>query len=235
MSAQSSEQTVRDGEASLVVSPSPYHPVTPSPLHWLGDRLNPILVKEARQALKSRQFMATFGLLLICGWVWSILGLAILGPEAAYGARGPSMFAGYYVILAFPLMVIVPFGAFRSLAVEQEDRTYELLSITALYPRQIVSGKLASAVVQMLIYLSAVAPCLAFTYMLRGISLPSIVFAVFCTFLASLAFSMVGLLVGTLSGEKHWQVVLSVLLIVGLLGAFWIACLMLFKIGRAHV
>ena len=58
-------------------------------LGWLGDWLNPILVKEARQALKSRQFVITFGLLLICGWVWSILGLAIIGPEAAYGVHGP--------------------------------------------------------------------------------------------------------------------------------------------------
>jgi len=195
-------------------------------LGWAGDRLNPILVKEARQALKSRQFIVTFGLLLVCGWAWSILGLAIVGPEAAFGVHGPDMFAGYYLILAFPLMVIVPFSAFRSLASEQEDRTYELLSITALNPRQIVSGKLGSTVVQMLIYLSAISPCLAFTYMLRGISLPSILFAVFCIFLASLAFSALGLLVGTLSSEKHWQVVLSVLLIVGLFLAFWIACRM---------
>ena len=157
----------------------------------------------------------------------------MMGPEAAYGIHGADMFAGYYVILAFPLMVIVPFGAFRSLAGEQEDRTYELLSITGLSPRQIVGGKLGSAVLQMLIYLSAISPCLAFTYMLRGVSFPSILFAVFWLVLTSLAFSVIGLLVGTLTSEKHWQVVLSVLLIVALFLAFWFACVP--DVWRAHL
>ncbi len=189
----------------------------------VGERFNPILVKEARQSLKSKQFLVTFGLLLACGWLWSFLGLAIMGPKASYTGKGPEMCTGYLVILAFPLLVIVPFWAFRSLASEQEDRTYELLSITALGPRQIVSGKLASAGVQMLIYLSAVSPCLAFTYMLRGIAFPTILVILFYLMLGSFGLSVVGLLVGTITSERHWQVVLSVILIIGLLAAFGIA------------
>ena len=34
-----------------------------------------------------------------------------------------------YMILAFPLLVIVPYGAFRSLAGEREDRTFELFPL----------------------------------------------------------------------------------------------------------
>jgi hypothetical protein len=187
---------------------------------WASDRLNPILVKETRQALKSRQFTITFGLLLICGWVWSILGVTLAGRDIWYGAPGADMFYGYFVILAFPLLVIVPFGAFRSLAGEQEDRTYELMSITTLGPRQIVAGKLGSAALQMLIYLSAITPCLAFTYLLRGIDFPTILFFVFYAILFSLGLAAVGLLAGTVTSEKHWQVVLSVFLIAGLLAAF---------------
>ena len=192
-------------------------------LTWAGDRLNPILVKETRQALKSKQFAVTFGLLLVCGWLWSILGVASSGPEIYYSARGPDMFFGYYLILAFPLLVIVPYGAFRSLAGEQEDRTYELLSITALGPRQIIRGKLGSAVLQMLVYLSAISPCLAFTYMLRGIDFPTILFILFWTALASLGLAVIGLLAATITPEKHWQVVLSVILIAGLLFTFFMS------------
>lgn len=191
----------------------------------LGEHLNPILVKETRQALKSRQFVLTFALLLIFGWAWSIFGLWVMGPEVAYGAKGPAMLSGYYIILAFPLVVVVPFGAFRSLASEQEEHTYELLWITTLRPRQIVSGKLGSAVVQMLIYLSAISPCIAFTYMLRGVSFPSIALIIAYTVLASLGFSLIGLLIGALSTEKHVQVILSVVLIFGLLLAFYFSCL----------
>ena len=193
-------------------------------LVWAGDRLNPILVKETRQALKSRQFMLTFGLLLGCGWIWSILGVAAIGPDIHYGANGPTVFAGYFCILAFPLLVIVPFGAFRGLTSEKEDRTYDLLSITALRPRQIVSGKLGSAFLQMAIYLSAISPCLGFTYMLRGIDFPTIIAFLFYLILASAAFSMIAMLLSTLSASKHWQTVLSVFVIGGLLGGFWAAC-----------
>lgn len=185
---------------------------------WLSDRLNPILVKETRQALKSKQFMITFALLLSCCWGWSIIGVALMGEDAWRGTQGDDLFFGYYLILSFPLLVIVPFGAFRSLAIEQEDRTYELMSITTLGPRQIIRGKLGSAVLQMIVYLSGVAPCLAFSYLLRGIDFPTILFVICYTVLVSLGLAVIGLLLGTLTSEKHWQVVLSALLLGGLFG-----------------
>lgn len=195
-------------------------------LVWLGDRVNPILVKETRQALKSRQFVVTFTLVLILAWAWSILGVSMIGPSIYYAARGFDLFQGYYVILAVPLMVIVPFGAFRSLASEREDGTYELLSITTLRPRQIVGGKLGSAMLQMLVYFSAIAPCLAFTYMLKGIDVPTIAYVLYYSFIASLGLSVIGLVVATLTPEKHWQIVLSVIFLFGLGAALWSALIL---------
>jgi hypothetical protein len=40
-----------------------------------GDRLNPILGQRSRQAMKSRQFVITFAL-LIFGWLWTVLFIA---------------------------------------------------------------------------------------------------------------------------------------------------------------
>ncbi len=187
---------------------------------WLGDRLNPLLVKEVRQALKSRQFATMFGLLLCFAWVASAIGLATMGPDVAWEARGPSMFYVYYLALAFALLVVVPYSAFRSLAVEQEEHTYELLAITALGPRQIVAGKLASAVMQMLIYLSVLMPCLAFTYLLRGIDLPTIVIVVIWTVGGSLVLSAAGLLFGSLSLQRVTQAGASVGTVGGLFVVF---------------
>lgn len=197
-------------------------------LDRLGDRLNPILVKEARQALKSRQFTVTFSLLLIGAWILSIVGVAYIGSSIHYGAYGASMFSFYFIALAFPLLVIVPFGAFRSLASEQEDRTFELLSITTLRPRQIVGGKLGSAMLQTMLYLSAISPCLGFTYLLRGIDLPTILFIVFYTLLASAGLSLIGLFFGTLFRQRHWQIVGTVALIAGLSWMLFVAVMMVF-------
>jgi hypothetical protein len=187
----------------------------------LGDRLNPILVKETRQALKSRQFLITFVLLLFLAWGWSILGIARIGPGAAVGAYGKQMLMGYLVILALPLIVVVPFGAYRSLAAEQETRTDELVSITAMGPRQIVAGKLGSAVVQMSVYLSAVSPCLAFTYLLRGIDFLTIFFVLFWIAMASLGAAAVGLLLATIAPRNQFQAIPMVAVVIGLFGGFW--------------
>jgi hypothetical protein len=178
-----------------------------------ADRLNPILVKETRQALKSRQFVVTFLIVLVSCWTASFAVVAIVGPDVYYVASGPRMLYVYSVILAFPLTLIVPFSAFRSLAAEQEENTYELLSITTLTAGQIVTGKLGSAAVQMLVYLCAVTPCIAFTYLLRGVDLPMILFLLAYFVFLSMGLSMLGLLAGTSAKVKHTQALISLLLV----------------------
>jgi len=186
-------------------------------LEKLGDRLNPIVVKEARQAMKSRQFVVTFSLLLLCGWVWTLLFVVSGLPAIYYAPVGPGVLMGYYAVLSVPLLIVVPYAAFRSLAGEWEDGTFELLSITALSARQIVTGKLASAVLQMLVYYSALAPCVAFTYLLRGIDIVSIFLLLGYSFAASLLLSTCGLMVATVTRVRHWQVLLSVVFVMALL------------------
>src|ERR1700676_1105671 len=138
-------------EAATQLSPTPagWLPRAEAWLERLGERLNPILVKECRQAVKSRQFSITFAGVLLCCWVWSIWGVASIGPSVRFGmgGEGLKLFSGYFVILAFPLLVVVPHGAFRSLSDERDDRTFELLAITTLSPRQIIAGKLGGALV----------------------------------------------------------------------------------------
>lgn len=191
-----------------------------SRLAQLSDWVNPILVKETRQALRSWQFTLTFILLLVACWVVTIGGIAVIGPSVYYAAGGAEMLRAYYLILSLPLLVVVPFATFRSLAAEREDNTYELLSITTLRPRQIIGGKLASAVVQMVVYFSAIMPCLAFTYLLRGVDAPSIALLLAYSFLGSLVLSMLGLLLATLSRQRYGHLLLSVAFVALLLYDF---------------
>lgn len=182
-------------------------------LETAGEYLNPILVKETRQALKSRQFAVTFALVLLTSWIWSLLAIYFRYPGILYSPDGPFLMVGYLDILLFPLVVIIPFSAFRSLASEREDGTFELLSISTLSPRQIIIGKLISSIVQMLVYLSALAPCLAFTYLLRGIDIVTIAYVLLCAFLASVLLSGVGLVLACVTRQRHWQSALSVIVI----------------------
>ena len=188
----------------------------------LVDGANPILVKETRQALKSRQFVASFFVVLASCWLVSFGGVALAGPEIYYSAVGGQLLLAYFAVLTFPLTVIVPYSAYRSLAGEQEDNTYDLLSITALSARQIVTGKLWSAAAQMMIYLCAVSPCIAFTYLLRGVDAFTIALLLTLAVVTSLTLSMFALLVGASSRTKQSQLVTSVALVLGLFGVFYV-------------
>ncbi|MEO9934994.1 ABC transporter permease [Rhodopirellula bahusiensis] len=139
-----------------------------------GDKLNPILIKETRQALKSRQFVVTFSVLLIAAFAWTVIGSLMLMPQIYTSPSAPRLLIGYYFVLAVPMLLIVPLAAYRSLEAEIDDGTLELLSITSLSAWQIVMGKLASASLQMMLYLITLFPCVAYAYTLRGIDLPTV-------------------------------------------------------------
>ncbi len=179
---------------------------------WLeraSDVANPILVKETRQILKSRQFIITFTLLLIASWLISVFGILIAGDAIEYGSAGRAFFGFYYCVLAIAIFIIVPFGAYRSLLNERDQNTYELLSITTLKPRQIVWGKLLSTMVQVFIFYSAIAPFIAFTSLLQGFDLTQVVFVLVISCLASLGFSMIALMASTVAKQKAWQSLIS--------------------------
>ena len=78
-------------------------------------------------------------------------------------------------------------------------------------------GKLGSAILQMMVYYSALAPCIAFTYLLRGIDIITIGLFLAYTFMASLLLSIFGLMMATVTRARHWQVLLSVVFVMALL------------------
>ncbi|MDA0810115.1 MAG: hypothetical protein O2983_04205 [Planctomycetota bacterium] len=174
---------------------------------YLTDRLNPILVKETRQALKSRQFIITFMLLLTVAWLISVFGTVWYGPAIEYGSAGRAFFVAYYYVIGFASLFVVPFGSFRSMLNERDHNTYELLSISTLSPRQIVNGKLLSSMVQVFIYYSAIAPFIAFTSLLQGFDLAMVTLFLVVGLLWSFFVSMVALMLSTLSSNRQWQAI----------------------------
>ena len=185
---------------------------------WASERVNPIVVKEVRQSLKSRQFTISFGLTLIAAVSWTLIAISMMVPRIFYMPAGVPLLTGYFCILAVPLMIIIPLVAFLSLTAETEDSTFELLSISALSAQQIVYGKMASACVQILLYLSALAPSIVLTYLLRGVGLSSILLLLAWTVVLSIAETALGMLLGAIARTRMLQVIAAVVLLGGL---FW--------------
>ena len=193
------------------------------PTGWLDKNLSkcsefvsPILVKEARQSLKSRQFFWTFFLLLFATAGWSLLGYALSVSNSNRAYASIRLLTGYWAILGVPLGIIIPFTVFRSLASEYENQTIQLLTITTMKPYQIVLGKLGGAVLQITIYFSILAPCICFTYLLRGVDLMQISFGLLVSFFGSLGLSAIGLFLAGSTWSHLMRIGLSVLFMLGL-------------------
>lgn len=197
-----------------------------APSRWmerLSDWANPILVKETRQALKSRQFVVTFMLLLAASWLLSLFGMLLGGADIEFGSVGTRFFQMYFYVLAFAVLVIIPFGCYRSLLAEREQTTFELLSITSLSPRQVIWGKLLSAGLQLFIFYSAIAPFIAFTSLLQGFEIAQVSFLLVAAMLASLEACMAALMVSAMVRAGVWQAIVSLLVLGGLLLLFLMA------------
>ena len=185
---------------------------------WLSDRFSSIMVKEARQSLKSYQFFITYTIVIFAVVAWTIL---MFFGEATGGLNNSeqlseALFYGYCMILGIPLCLVVPFSAFRSLAREYEDGTIQLISITTMKPYQIVLGKLSTAMLQMVIYLSVIAPCIALTYMLDAISYPLIAIMLAIAVGGSIFLTILGLLLAGASRSYALSMGISVFFVLGL-------------------
>lgn len=178
-----------------------------------SDWVNPILVKETRQALKSKQFAWTFILLIVLVIGWSFLAILSMVPSVYYASNGSGLLLGYILILLVPATLIIPQATFRSMASELEDGTFETLSLSMLTPRQIIMGKLSVATLQLMIYFSVLTPCIALTYLLRGVTLDTILMLLTLIAMVSIALSVIAITMASFSKSRFLQVVLSVLLI----------------------
>lgn len=184
--------------------------------HWL----NPILVKEARQALKSRQFSWTFMLLIVFTVAWTLFSVASSIPNVYYDSDGSVFLMGYLTILLVPTIIVIPQAAFRSMSAELEDGTFETLSLSMLTPRQIVYGKLSVAALQMIVYLSILAPCIAFTYLLRGIALGVIGYLLLLIVVSCMFLSSTSIMLAAIARNRTLQVLFSILMVIAQLIAF---------------
>ena len=168
--------------------------------HRLSDRLNPILVREVQQALSSKAFLGTLFLALISVLVLAaVIATMTLGGDDTVG-RGA--FAACLGTLAPILVFILPLQAFFSMMQEVRAGSAEMLLLSHLTPAQIVRGKVQAAAVLFVLYLAIFAPLIALTYLLRGVDVGMIAFALLLALIVALAASSLGIAAGALTRAR---------------------------------
>lgn len=183
-----------------------------------SDRVNPILVRELQQSLRSRSLTsALFCALIVLFALAGVIGVMSLDDrELTETGRGAFM-ACFGCLMPF-LTLLLPLQAFFSMMHEVRDGTAELLLLSKLTPREIVRGKLQAAGVLFVLFLALFAPSMALTWLLRGVSVAMIVMACIFALLSALTCSSLAIAAGSLARARQVTPLLIALIALGLAG-----------------
>ena len=178
-------------------------------LEKVDDRLNPIVVKELRQAVQGKFLIVV----LICFLCLQLLTVGLFLTDEAVTesfTAGLNVFRVLLGILLATCLLFVPAYTGIRLASERADANVDLLFITTLRPQSIIWGKFFAGLVITILLYSACMPFMTFTYLLRGVDLPS-VFILLAFDLIVVAVSIqCGILIGCLPANRIFKVILGV-------------------------
>jgi len=175
-----------------------------SPL-WqkIDDHQNPVLVKEIRQAVRSRFVVASLVILLLLLVFGS--GAFILDRNLASGgfqSHGRKMFVVMYAMLMGITAAFVPIYTAIRFVGERNHNSTDLMFITTIHPNKVIAGKVMVGMVISLMLFSVCAPFLFFSYLLRGIEIPTVMLVLALSFLLVMGLIYVMILLSSLSVNR---------------------------------
>ena len=192
-------------------------------LDGLSDRISPLVVKEVRQFVRGRDFLAAF----VIGLALAVL-ISFVGSIEAMGGgvtAGRSTFTTLTVCLSLLGLAVVPIGAFTTLRTERLEQTLDLISLTTISSRRIVIGKLLAQVLKLTTFFAAMAPFVATSFLLGGVDLVTILATLFMLFLWSVWVSSAAMLISTAFQSRVMSTVM--------LGVFGLGVFVLYSMGRS--
>lgn len=135
---------------------------------------NPIVVRELRQAVRSR-FVTSMLLALLVIQLTAIAIYLLSSPSTIDDLDGGrNVFQVLLAVLLGVSLLFVPLYTAIRLVIERSDTNVDLLYITTIRPRSIIAGKMFAALILIALIFSTCLPFMTFTWMLRGIDIPTI-------------------------------------------------------------
>jgi hypothetical protein len=176
----------------------------------LDDWINPIVVKEVRQAVKSRLVVSVLMVFLVL--MLLVMGVALSFQQASnqFGdsarGMGRNVFMSLQMLLLPTIMLVIPVYAAIRMGAERSETNADLLFISTLSPGSIISGKFVAAMAFAMLIFSIFAPFMTFTYLLRGIDIPTIAFILWIDVLAMVVAILFALFLASIPGPMPLRV-----------------------------
>jgi len=182
--------------------------------------LNPIVVKELRQAVRSWTVTGMLLLFLIVLFATALVLLVtnLFVPNRDMGL-GAMMFEAFLFILAGASVLFIPLYVGIRVGLERQENNIDLLYVSTLSPGRIIRGKFFCGAYMALLFFSACMPFMAFTNLLRGIDLPTVLFILFWVFLVVCVANMVAIFLACLPVSRPFK---ALIVLYGLFQSFWL-------------
>lgn len=160
---------------------------------------NPIMLKELRSRMRgSRAFLVLTLYLLfmvaLIGVIYIPITYAVRtggGPDQA--DVGKFVFGMILLVQMFLVTFITPAFTAGAISGEKQNQSYDLLRTTLLTPRQLVTGKILSALSYVFLLIFASVPLQGIAFFLGGIALPELLIAEMLMLVSAAAFALIGL------------------------------------------
>ena len=176
-------------------------------LENIGNSLNPIVIKELRQAVNGK-FLAAV-LLIFLGIQLLTVGLFLTHESISSFNAGRNIFKTLVSMLMGTCLILVPAYTGLRLAIERSDANVDLLFITTLHPRSIIWGKFFAALVFTALLYGACMPFITLTFLLRGIDLPSIFALLALNFIVIAVAIQCAILLGCLPANRVFKIIIG--------------------------
>ena len=185
----------------------------------------PIIAREVLTAPRPLRFYVArasyIGILFILMWTaWqSLVGFSDASEVGIIAHFGHLLFRLFVLFQLTLMLFFAPLSAATAVAHEKDRRTFVLLLMTDLRDVEIILGKLAASLLQILTLLASAAPVLFLCMLLGGVSSGQVLDVVGVTAAAGLAGGSLGLLIALGRDRTFQSLALTVLtLVLGLAG-----------------
>jgi hypothetical protein len=182
--------------------------------NWRAWELNPVVVKELRQSVRS---WAVIGMLLLFLAVMFCTALGFLVNQSfrvnEEQQLGGEVFSVFVVILTGASLLFIPLYVGVRLAAERQESNLDLLYVTTLTPERIIRGKFLCGAYMAVLFFSACMPFMVFTNLMRGVDLPTVFFILLCLFLVICAVIEAAIFLACLPISKLFKILLALVCI----------------------
>ena len=172
--------------------------------------MNPVVVKELRQAVRSWAVTGTLLLFLLVLFCAAVIFFVTQSFDPSANQRmGAQIFSTFSVILTGASLLFIPLYIGVRVAAERQESDLDLLYISTLSPAKIIRGKFFCGAYVAILFFSGCMPFMTFTNLLRGVDLPSVFFVLLCLFLIVCCAVQVAIFLACLPISKILKILLG--------------------------